>query len=71
MGLNKGDIHHEPRHGLYNVPVFLPLEQMDAVQQRLDVLADQIQNLPSREHEDANWLKPEVFAGNDDDVCQA
>ena len=56
--------------GVHNIPVFLPL-RMEEVNERLEVLADQIQNIPARGGDDSNWLKPEIFSGNDDDVCHA
>ena len=35
-------------------------------------IADQLQNIQGRNaQQDSNWLKPSVFSGRDDDVCEA
>ena len=75
--LDKVNDNYHPGVGLPEFPVLLPLNNipqeniMEAVEQRLAGIAEQIQNFNGQGHGDENWLKPETFHGNDDDVCQA
>ena len=75
--LDKVNDNYHPGVGVPEFPVLLPLNNipqeniMDAVKQRLAGIAKQIQNFSGQGHGDENWLKPETFHGNDDDVCQA
>ncbi len=68
--LSEEDVIDQSPDSVPQLPLLLL--DMEGLQNQMAGIADQLQNIQGRNaQQDSNWLKPSVFSGSDDDVCQA